>query len=95
MTAEQKFKRAVQTLWVKGYYPSPTRLNHVVHNRDSSNLNGNESRWRREVMAQLGIPLQRPSNRRKDRFGVWTREQFDIFKTNLEKALAETTRRIV
>ena len=62
--AEKRFKRAVRSLWSRGYYPSPTRLNVLLHDRASDNLGGCQPRWRREVMAELEIPLQRRPRRR-------------------------------
>jgi hypothetical protein len=61
LNAEQRFKRAVVVLWHKGVYPGPTALNERLSGRRSRHLGGCRPRWRREVFAELGIPLQRPS----------------------------------
>lgn len=61
MTAEQKFKWAIIDAWAKGIYPGPTFLNALIHNRRSDNLNSRETRWRREIMITLNIPLKRPA----------------------------------
>lgn len=60
MTAEERFKDTIRVWWNCGEYPSPTYLNWFIHHRWNRNLNGRECKWRREVMAELGIPLKRP-----------------------------------
>lgn len=60
MSTETRFKNAVRALHSRGVYPGPTALNHEL-GRDkvrSNNLSGRETRWRREVMEELGIPLK-------------------------------------
>lgn len=59
MTAKLRFKRAVRRLWSRGIYPGPTALNRELHGHSSNNLGGCQPRWRRDVMRELGIPLQR------------------------------------
>ena len=58
--AERMFKAVIRSLYSQGIYPSPTTLNLSIHGKKSSNLNGRETRWRREVMKELNIPLKRP-----------------------------------
>jgi hypothetical protein len=60
MTAEEKFKQVIRMLHKKGVYPAPTMLNMMIHGHNSDNINGRETKWRREMMKELGIPLQRP-----------------------------------
>jgi hypothetical protein len=59
MNAEARFKRTVRKLHSDGVYPTPTVLNRILHGTKSSNLGGEQPRWRREVMAELGVPLMR------------------------------------
>lgn len=67
MTERERFREAILLLWKTGQYPSPTALNLQLHGRRSNNLNGRESKWRREAMTALGIPLQRPGGARAAR----------------------------
>lgn len=52
--AEELFKRAVTAVYEHGYFPGPTILNLVVHDRDSNDISGRECKWRREAVADLG-----------------------------------------
>jgi len=63
--AEQKFKAVVRALWAGGTYPGPTAINRAFGrtNVNQRNLNGDETRWRREVMRDLGIPYARGENK--------------------------------
>jgi hypothetical protein len=56
---EQRVKRAVRWLWSKGLYPGVWAVGMRVHGTARRDLNDRECRWRREVMLELGIPLQR------------------------------------
>ena len=60
ITAEVIFKAVVRLLISKDIYPGPTILNQIVHHRDSRSINGRECQWRREQMAEQGVPLKRP-----------------------------------
>jgi len=60
MTAEEKFKKVLRTLHSKGIYPAPTMLNMMIHGHNSDNINGRESKWRKEMFKELGIQFQRP-----------------------------------
>lgn len=61
MNAEQKFKQIVNQLIDRGVYPGPTAINVEVHGYKSNQLNGRETRWRREVMKERGVKLLRPN----------------------------------
>lgn len=64
MTPEEKFKWAIKDAWQNhGIYPTPTFLNMLIHKKKSNNLNGRETKWRREVMQELKIRLKRPRAR--------------------------------
>ena len=54
-----RFLAAVLFLWKADVYPSPTALNMALHGRRSNNLSGRETTWRRALMKEFGIPLQR------------------------------------
>lgn len=58
--AEEKFKQTVRDLHKEGIYPGPTILNERLHGHRSNSINGRETRWRREIMKELGIKMQRP-----------------------------------
>lgn len=67
LTAEERFKVIVDQLIDNGIYPGPTAINRaleqyafVKRGGRTNHLNGRETKWRREVMYQRGIPLQRP-----------------------------------
>lgn len=61
---ETRVRAAVRSLWSKGLYPSPTKINIVLGRKRSSHLGSDGPRIRREEMARLGIPLQRRPNGR-------------------------------
>lgn len=52
--AECRFKLLCHDLERRGLDATPTRLNLEIHGHSSRNLNGRESRWRREVFEELG-----------------------------------------
>jgi len=59
--AEFTFKRIVNRLIDLGTYPGPTAINRQLGRTGKLNqLNGRETRWRREVMKERNIPLMRP-----------------------------------
>lgn len=60
--AEERFKNCVKSLWDRGIYPGPTAINIELRESQSNHLNGRETKWRREVMKELGIPLLRPNS---------------------------------
>lgn len=70
-TAEQKFKRIVNRIIDHGVYPGPTVINIEVHGRKHNNLNGRETRWRREVMNARGIKLLKPE-------AAWPLTDYDV-----------------
>ena len=58
--AEKRFKKVVRELHKEGVYPGPTVINLIVHGHKARNLDGRETRWRREMFKELGIKLLRP-----------------------------------
>lgn len=60
-TAEERFKKIVNSIIDRGVYPGPTIINVEVHGYKSNHLNGRETRWRREVMKERNIELLRPN----------------------------------
>jgi hypothetical protein len=54
--AEHEFKLAVCDLILRGIHPGPTKINCLLgrsHRRNE--INGRESRWRREIMHVFGV----------------------------------------
>jgi hypothetical protein len=67
MNAEERLKDAVRKIHARGEYPGPTAINIELYGpivpgyeRRLNQLNGKQTKWRREIMAELGIPLKRP-----------------------------------
>lgn len=60
--AELRVKDCIRRLHAAGIYPGPTAINIWLGRKrvHMNQLNGKETRWRREVMRELGILLQRP-----------------------------------
>jgi hypothetical protein len=60
------FKKCVHDLIDHGVYPGPTAINDYINrnwNPDrtvDNHLNGRDTRLRREIMQERGIPLRRP-----------------------------------
>jgi hypothetical protein len=55
--SEAKFKKIVNGLIDEGIYPGPTPINFHYRGTRSNQLNGAETRWRREVMKERNIAL--------------------------------------
>jgi len=63
VTAKQQFVAVVEQLHMDGIYPAPTTLNKILHGHSKSNLGGDQSKWRLEVMARLKINHVRKKSR--------------------------------
>jgi hypothetical protein len=55
--SEGRFKEVVNELIDEGIYPGPTSINLRYRRTRSNQLNGAETRWRREVMKERNIAL--------------------------------------
>lgn len=70
---ELKFKNVVRSLWRQGIYPGPVAIHKQLgsHVSNKYNLNGQQTKWRREIMNELGISLKRPdaTNMMEDMYG--------------------------
>jgi hypothetical protein len=60
--AEERFKNIVRSLHERGIYPGPTAINIELRGHKSNHINGRETKWRREVMEELKLPLLRPNS---------------------------------
>ena len=52
----EKTYKVCRSMWAKGYYPTPTRLNARLHGRINRNINGVECKARNQFLSDRGIP---------------------------------------